>query len=92
MAAKDPAPDARKTCSARARRSTVTGLLGVGLDRKDGHTRITKGKHFVLVGGPPETHEQMQEFAVKLNERMKSAGKAFGAVSPRELKDLSRGL
>ena len=92
MPSKDPAPDAEKPRRTRRRKVTVTGLLGVGFDGKDGHTRITKGKYFMLVGGSPETHEQMQEFAVKLDERMKKAGKAFGLVSPRELKDLARGL
>jgi hypothetical protein len=70
----------------------VTGLLGLGLDAKDGHTRITKGPHFVLLGGSSETHERMQEFAVKLGERMKAKGKAFGRVSPKELRDLAEGI
>ena len=31
-------------------------LLGLGLDGKDGHTRITTGENFKLVGGSEETH------------------------------------
>ena len=26
-------------------------MLGIGLDNKDGHKRITKGDNFMLVGG-----------------------------------------
>ena len=93
MATKEPAPDAEKPRRAkRRRRAIVQGFFGVGLDGQDGHTRVTKGKHFVLFGGSTDTHEQMQEFAVKLGERMKKAGKSFGDVSPRDLRDLARGL
>jgi len=76
----------------RKKRAVVAGFVGFGLDGKDGHTRITKGPHFVLLGGSSETHERMQEFAVKLHERMKAKGKAFGEISPRELRDLAQGL
>jgi hypothetical protein len=86
-ARKPDAPRRRRT-----KRTVVSGLLGVGLDGKDGHTRITKGPHFVLFGGSSETHERMQEFAVKLGERMKARGKEFGAVTPKELRDLAEGL
>ena len=93
MAAREPSPDAEKPRrKSRRKKAFVAGFFGVGLDSKDGHTRLTKGKHFVLLGGSPETHEQMQEFAVKLNERMKKAGRAFGQVSPGELRELADGL
>jgi hypothetical protein len=29
----------------------VVGFLGIGLDNKDGHQRVTRAKKFVLVGG-----------------------------------------
>lgn len=32
-------------------------MLGIGLDNKDGHKRITKGDNFMLVGGSEETLE-----------------------------------
>jgi hypothetical protein len=76
----------------RRRRAVVEGLIGVGLDGKDGHTRITRASHVLLVGGSEETHERMQEFTVRLGERMKAEGKRFGELSPRELRDLAEGL
>ena len=89
MAAEGRTPDAAKRPRKR-KRAVVHAMLGLGLDGKDGHTRITKGRHFVLLGGSEETHERMQEFAIRLDERMKERGTAFGEISPRELRDLAR--
>lgn len=65
-------------------------LLGLGLDGDDGHTRLTRGKNFVLYGGSHETHAQMQETAVKINEQLDRRGKQLEDVSPRELHDIYR--
>lgn len=53
----------------------VIGLLGVGLDSQDGEHRITRGEHFLLVGGSQETHERMQETTIKLTEALRRRGK-----------------
>ena len=63
-------------------------LLGVGLDNDDGHTRITRGKNFLLYGGSQETHAVMQETAIKINERLDTRGKRLEDVSAGELKDI----
>ncbi|HEY1603127.1 MAG TPA: hypothetical protein VGG64_26220 [Pirellulales bacterium] len=65
-------------------------LLGLGLDGDDGHTRLTRGKNFVLYGGSEETHGQMQETAVKLNERLDRLGKRLEDVPPRDLSQMLR--
>ena len=39
-------------------------MLGLGLDNKDGHTRVTKGENFCLLGGSEETHDRMTETAM----------------------------
>ena len=67
-------------------------LLGLGLDAEDGQTRITRGKNFVLYGGSKETHEVMQETAIKVNEKLDRRGKRLEDVSPRELHDIFREL
>jgi hypothetical protein len=54
-------------------------LLGIGLD-SDGHKRLTTGPNFALVGGSQETHEQMTEKAVKINEKLKARGKQLETV------------
>jgi hypothetical protein len=65
-------------------------LLGLGLDGNDGHTRLTRGKNFVLYGGSQETHAKMQETAVKINEQFDRRGKQLMDVTPRELLDIYR--
>ena len=71
-----------------ARKSAA--LLGLALDNEDGHTRITRGKNFLLLGGSQETHGFMQETAVKVNERLDSRGKRLEDVSVGELHDICR--
>ena len=68
------------------------GLLGVGLDGKDGHTRITKGDDFVLYGGSAETHEKMQDFTIRLTEKLQKKGKRIRDADPRELRDIAGDL
>ncbi len=70
------------------RRRRKAGLLGLGLDNKDGHTRITQGENFLLLGGSHETHAEMQETAIKINEKLKGRGKSLDDVSKDELKDI----
>ena len=42
------------------------GLLGVGLDGDDGHSRVTRGRDFYLVGGSEETHERRQDLIIRM--------------------------
>jgi seryl-tRNA(Sec) selenium transferase len=66
-----------------------TVLLGVGLD-SDGHKRLTTGPNFALVGGTEETHEQMTEKAVKINEKLKARGKQLENVSYEEFDEIAQ--
>ncbi len=68
--------------------SKRAGLLGVGLDNDDGHTRLTKAENFVLYGGSAETHGRMQETAIKVNEELKRRGKRLEDCSVGEVRDL----
>ena len=63
-------------------------MLGLGLDSKDGHTRITKGENFCLLGGSEETHERMTETAMKVNEKLQAKGKRLEDVSRVEFTDI----
>jgi len=63
-------------------------LLGVGMD-SDGHNRVTTGPNFALVGGTKETHEEMTEKAIKINEQLHSKGKALEEVSREEFDDIA---
>ena len=63
-------------------------MLGIGLDNEDGHKRLTRGDNFLLVGGSEETHEVMQETAIKVNEQLAKRGKRLEDASPQELRDI----
>jgi hypothetical protein len=63
-------------------------ILGVGLD-SDGHKRVTTGPNFALVGGSHDTHEQMTEKAIKINEKLKEKGKELHEVSGDEFDDIA---
>ena len=63
-------------------------LLGLAFDNDDGHTRLTRGKNFLLCGGSHETHAVMQETALKINERLDKRGKRLEDVSLGELRDI----
>ena len=64
-------------------------LLGLGLD-SDGHKRLTTGTNYVLVGGTEETHEQMTEKAIKINEKLAAKGKQLEEVSREEFDDIAK--
>ena len=69
-------------------RRKSAAMLGLGLDNDDGHTRLTRGKNFVLVGGSQQTHAVMQETAVKVNEHLDRRDKRLEDVSVGELRDI----
>lgn len=75
--------------SKKGNRKRKAWLLGVGLDNKDGHTRITTGENFKLVGGCEETHGVMQEKAVKMNEHLKRRGKKLDDISHEEFHEMA---
>ncbi len=63
-------------------------LLGVAFDNADGHTRLTRGDNFFLLGGSHETHAAMQETALKINEHLDRRGKRLEDASAEELRDI----
>jgi hypothetical protein len=63
----------------------VVGFLGVGLDNKDGHKRVTRSEHFFLVGGSAETHERMQDTAIRFDETLRSRGKMLDEIPVEEV-------
>ena len=67
-------------------------LLGLGFDSKDGHIRITKGKNFRLFGGSKETHEMMQEKAIKFNEELDKKRKTLEQLGEKEFYEIARDI
>jgi len=65
-------------------------ILGLAFDNDDGHTRLTRGKNFVLLGGSQDTHAVMQETAIKVNERLDQSGRRLEDVPVKELRKIFR--
>lgn len=80
---KDDAPKPRR------KRKHKALLLGLGLDNKDGHVRVTTGPNFKLLGGSKDTHENMTEKAIKFNEELKRRGKRLEDCSRNEVLDIA---
>ena len=70
------------------RRRPKGHLLGIGLDNKDGHKRLTSADQFTIVGGSDETHTRMTETVVKTFEELKTRGKALNNVESHELAEI----
>ena len=69
----------------KSEKEEVVGFLGVGLDNKDGHQRLTRSEHFVLLGGSQETHERMQGTAIKFSEELEKRGKELRETTVEEI-------
>lgn len=72
----------------RRRKPKSAHLLGLGLDNKDGHKRLTTAEQFTIVGGSEETHGRMTETVMKTFEELKTRGKPLHAVEPQELAEI----
>jgi len=65
----------------KGKRGEVVGLLGVGLDDTEGHKRITTSDEFLLLGGSAETHERMQELALRFADSLRQRGQTLPEIS-----------
>ncbi len=80
---------ARPTPSKKDRpKPEVVGLIGVGLDNKDEHKRITRSPEMLLLGGSQETHEKMQDVAIRFSEALKKRGKVLRDAPAEEVAEL----
>lgn len=77
-----------KKAQSRPKKSKDAALLGVGFDNQDEETRLTKGENYLLVGGSKQTHEIMQETAVRVNEQLEKKGKRLADLEPEEFRDV----
>ena len=67
---------------------TLKFLLGVGLDPDpEGHSRITKGEDYVLLGGSETTHESMQEHVERFQHSLKKLGTNLQHATEAEVRE-----
>ncbi len=75
----------------KGKRSGKAVILGIGLD-SDGHKRITTGPNFAVAGGKQETHEEMTEKVLKINEKLTAKGKSLEEVSREEFDEIAHSV
>jgi hypothetical protein len=68
----------------------LVGFFGLAFDGTDGHRRVTRSEHFLLVGGSQETHEHMQDTAVHFGEAHERTGKSLADTAVEEAVELLR--
>ena len=73
------------------KRKKTALMLGIGMD-SDGHKRLTTGSNFALIGGTEETHQDMTEKAIKINEKLTAKGKRLEDVSREEFEDIAHSV
>ena len=64
-------------------------LMGLGFDCKDGIWRVTRGQNFRLFGGSEDTHAEMQEKAIKMNEELDKREKTLDTISTEEFFEIA---
>jgi hypothetical protein len=77
--------------SHKSKRKKKAMMLGLGLD-SDGHKRVTTGPNFALLGGSQETHDEMTEKAIKINEKLAAKGKQLDDVTHEEFDDIAHSV
>ena len=74
------------------KRQAEAHLVGLGLDRKDEHLRITRGPNFTVLMGAEETHEALRGVCMRINEKLRRRGQRLETVSREEFLDLVHNL
>ncbi len=66
----------------RRKKDRMVGVLGLGMESKDGHVRISQGDHFKIIMGSESAHDAMLKLCIEINKALEVEG--------RSLEDLSR--
>ena len=63
-------------------------LIGVRVEKGDGHERVSRGKDFVALGGSKEGHDHLRETVAEISDEVKRRGRAMGEVRPEEFREI----
>ena len=64
-------------------------LIGFGLDNGDDQQRLTRGDQTLIFGGSAETHAELRETALKMEQELEPRGQDLGDLDPAELAELA---
>ena len=68
------------------------GIIGIGLDSGDGHTHITHGDDFFLLGGSEATHELMRAKVAQFEQALADRGQSLYDLTRDELDEIAAQL
>ena len=63
-------------------------LIGVRVEKGDGHGRVSRGKDFDALGGSKEGHDHLRETVAEISDEVKRRGRAMGEVRPEEFREI----
>src|SRR5580700_10271585 len=64
-------------------------LIGFGFDNADDQNRLTRGDQSLIFGGSAETHAEMKETALRMEQQLDQLGRQLGDLDPTELVELA---
>ncbi len=64
-------------------------LIGFGFDNADDQNRLTRGDQSLIFGGSAETHAEMKETALRMEQQLDQLGRQLGDLDPAELVELA---
>ena len=73
---------------ARPRRIRAA-LIGLGLDSRDDHHRLTRSDQSLVLGGSAETHDELRETVLRMELELDRQGQRLGDLDPMELAELA---
>lgn len=74
--------------TARPRRIRAA-LIGIGLDSSDGFQRLTRSGNSLVLGGSPETHDELRETVLRMELELDRQGRRLGDLNPLQLAELA---
>jgi hypothetical protein len=63
-------------------------LVGVRTDGEDGHTRVSRGKDFVALGGTKEGHDHLRETVAEIRHEVRRRGRDLAEVRAEEFREI----
>lgn len=72
------------------KKESVTKIIGLGADGRDGHIRFTTGEGYELLNGSEQSHELMIQWCEAINRRLNDLGKDMVQLSADEFLALAR--
>lgn len=71
------------------RRQLRAAIIGLGLDGPEIPRRLSTGEHCLILGGSAETHADMLETVLRLDDELERIGRPLGELTPMELAEIA---